>query len=184
MIALKNKIFSIVCISFVAVSLGASFAFKIDELNIHDSQQVTDFCNLFANKKIQKMTGWSVQDAQTLIRLSFLQKSQDFKKDEIYKIYVCKNPDDFKICATLVHKISGERCEHCILAVHKDYRRHGIASYMMQETENLSCQNNVKVITVAVLSVNKPMIHCCLKAGYHQIHDDAHPGYVVMYKQI
>ena len=140
--------------------------YVIKELDYQDEQEVSAVANLFdGDKEIQEMTGG--KNKACLERI--LDKYSDSDKLNYGKFFICISSDESKqVCGVLVckHDIEAKILEYKVLAIHKNYRRQGIASSMMSYVEQIYTELAIEKILVGVFPHNKSGIQCYSQQGF------------------
>lgn len=129
--------------------------FQVRELNYQNQQEVEQVSDLFKDEDIFKMTGgWT---KEKISKLLFNYTSED--KDRYGNFFVCCN-DSQGVCATLACTFDAKNksAEIKILGVHKDYRGHGIASQLIQYTQDRCIEQSLLDIGVGVFPQNNAAI--------------------------
>jgi ribosomal protein S18 acetylase RimI-like enzyme len=165
---LKNKfLFVIIVCAAIIESYSLAANFEIRALNYHDAQEIKEVCELFEDKDIQEMTGGKTSDSQMDLLSSYtLAEEQKYGK-----YFICRSVGEHKkVCGilTCVHSSEDGYAEYKAIGVHKDYRRQGIASLMMEYVENIYVKKiPVQKILIGVFPQNVVAIKCYSKQGFY-----------------
>lgn len=169
---LKNKVllFVVTCVFLTGVcapkqSLNGQF--EVRELNYYDTQEIEEVCQLFQDKDISEMTGGKNFDNQMNLLSAYGQDEQQ----KHGKYFICKSIDEIKkVCGIVIctYNLEDGYAEYKAIAVHKDYRRQGIASLIMTHVEKVYIEPmSIKKILIGVFPQNLAAIKCYSKQGFY-----------------
>ena len=165
---LKNRFLLIMLSGCLSVGLySSSVQFEVRELNYKSAQEIKEVCELFEDKDIQEMTGGKDSNNQMSLLSSYTQEDEQ----KYGKYFICKCTDEHKrLCGVLtcIHSLEDGYAEYKAIAVHKDYRRQGIASLMMEYVENIYVRKlPVQKILIGVFPQNIAAIKCYSKQDFY-----------------
>ncbi|MFA5999344.1 MAG: GNAT family N-acetyltransferase [Candidatus Babeliales bacterium] len=135
-------------------------SFTIYPLDKNNELDVNKMCQLFDDAEIyKKLNGYEPQE----LKNSLLTPE--------YQAFLAHDSKG-QVCGALVYIVLSDDSVYKIeyLAVHKDYRRQGIAKTLIQAVQKLAFDNEIKTLQIAALVENTNALHCYQSIGFVEKH--------------
>lgn len=121
----------------------------VDQNNV---QEVTEFAQLFNKNEVG-------------VEYTYETMLEFMTKYPTYKFLAAFDNHNF-VCGGIIYQILSESWKRFATAVHPNFRRHGIATALMNHLQNLALQAGIFELKLAVAPTNCAAQKCFQKAGY------------------